>query len=64
MDGVPMEQIEAQVLKREFGELPAHVSLMPANTEINTYSLFDAIDFGLTVRGTIGMELPALVYPW
>lgn len=63
MDGVPMEQIEAQVLKREFGELPAHVSLMPANTEINTYSLFDAIDFGLTVRGTIGMELPCFGVP-
>ncbi len=63
MDGVPMEQIEAQVLRREFGELPAHVSLMPANTEINTYSLFDAIDFGLTVRGTIGMELPCFGVP-
>lgn len=63
MDGVPMEQIEAQVLRREFGELPAHVSLMPANTEINTYSLFDSIDFGLTVRGTIGMELPCFGVP-
>ncbi|MDP1526065.1 MAG: hypothetical protein Q8M20_09665 [Rhodocyclaceae bacterium] len=63
MDGVPMEQIEAQVLRREFGELPAHVSLMPANTEINTYSLFGSIDFGLTVRGTIGMELPCFGVP-
>ncbi len=63
MDGVPMEQIEAQVLRREFGELPTHVSLMPANTEINTYSLFDAIDCGLTVRGTIGMELPCFGVP-
>lgn len=63
MDGVPMEQIEAQVLRREFGELPAHVSLMPANTEINTYAFFDAIDFGLTVRGTIGMELPCFGVP-
>jgi hypothetical protein len=63
MDGVPMEQIEAQVLRREFGELPAHVSLMPADTEINTYSLFHAIDFGLTVRGTIGMELPCFGVP-
>ena len=63
MDGVPMDQIEAHVLRREFGELPAHVSLMPANTEINTYSLFDAIDIGLTVRGTIGMELPCFGVP-
>lgn len=63
MDGVPLEQIEAQVLRREFGELPNHVSLMPADTEINTYALFHAIDFGLTVRGTIGMELPCFGVP-
>lgn len=63
MDDMPMEQIEAQVLQREFGELPAHVSLMPADTDINTYSLFNAIDFGLTVRGTIGMELPCFGVP-
>lgn len=63
MDGVPMEQIEAKVLQREFGSLPPHVSLMPADTEINTYSLFETIDFGLTVRGTIGMELPCFGVP-
>lgn len=63
MDGVPMEQLESHVLRREFGELPRHVSLMPANTEINTYSLFHAIDYGLTVRGTIGMELPCFGVP-
>ena len=63
MDGVPMEQIEAHVLRREFGELPPHVSLMPADTEINTYALFHTIDFGLTVRGTIGMELPCFGVP-
>ena len=63
MDGVPMEQIEAQVLLREFGKLPPHVSLMKAETEINTYSLFEAIEFGVTVRGTIGMELPCFGVP-
>lgn len=63
MDGVPMEQIEAQVLRREFGKLPKHVSLMPADTEINTFSLFESIDFGLTVRGTVGMELPCFGVP-
>ena len=63
MDGVPMEQIEAEALLREFGKLPPHVSLMKAETEINTYSLFEAIDFGITVRGTIGMELPCFGVP-
>ena len=63
MDGKPMEQLEAQAIVREFGELPAHVRILPADSEINTYSLFGAIDYGLTVRGTIGMELPAFGIP-
>lgn len=57
-DGVPMEQLEATLLRDAFGKLPDHVKIIPADTDINTYSLFDTIDYGLTVRGTIGMELP------
>lgn len=63
MDGQPMEQLEAQALRRAFGELPEHVRLMPADTDINTFSLFNAIDYGLTVRGTVGMELPCFGIP-
>lgn len=63
MDGVVMEQMELQILTREFGELPEHVTIMSADTEINTYSLFSILDFGLTVRGTIGMELPCFGVP-
>jgi hypothetical protein len=63
IDGAPMDQLEAKALQREFGELPEHVKLMPADTDINTFSLFSAIDYGLTVRGTIGMELPCYGVP-
>jgi len=63
MDGVPMEQLEAQILKMNFGDLPTHVRIMGADTEINTYSLFSVIDYGLTVRGTVGMELPCFGIP-
>jgi hypothetical protein len=63
MDGVPMEQLEARALEREFGSLPPHIKIMTADTPINTYSLFGAIDYGLTVRGTIGMELPCYGVP-
>ncbi len=45
------------------GELPAHVKIMPSDTPINTSSLFPIIDYGLTVRGTIGLELPCLGVP-
>ena len=63
MDGQPMEQLEAVALGEAFGELPDHVRIMPADTDISTYSLFGAIDYGLTVRGTIGMELPCFGIP-
>lgn len=63
MDGAPMEQLEAKLLHNEFGELPKHVRLMAADTDVNTFSLFSAIDFGITVRGTIGIELPCFSVP-
>jgi hypothetical protein len=63
MDGAELVQLEAQTLRRQLGELPDHVKLMPADTPINTFSLFDVADYGLTVRGTIGMELPCFGIP-
>jgi hypothetical protein len=63
MDGAELVQLEAQTLERHFGALPDHVRLMPADTPVNTFSLFDVADYGLTVRGTIGMELPCFGIP-
>jgi len=63
MDGAPLVQLEAETLRKHFGELPPHVKIMPADTCINTFSLFDVADYGLTVRGTIGMELPCFGIP-
>ena len=63
MDGAELVQLEADTLRKRFGELPDHVKIMPADTGINTFSLFDVIDYGLTVRGTIGMELPCFGIP-
>lgn len=48
---------------RKLMPLPEHVRIMRANTPINTASLFPVIDVGLTVRGTIGMELPCMGIP-
>ncbi|MFM7347130.1 MAG: hypothetical protein ACKO1J_17385 [Tagaea sp.] len=63
MDGKAMEQLEAAALRREFGGLPPHVRLVPADTTLNTWAFFGAIDYGLTVRGTVGMEMPCLGIP-
>jgi hypothetical protein len=63
MDGAELVQLEAEVLDRAFGALPSHIKLMAADTDVNTFSLFDVADYGLTVRGTIGMELPCFGIP-
>jgi len=56
------EETEMLALRR-LGDLPPHVRVVHANTEINTRSLFPLIDYCLTVRGTIGMELPCFGIP-
>ncbi len=63
MDGVVMEQLEKVILEKEFGILPSNIKFINADTKINTFSFFNYIDFGITVRGTIGMELPCFDVP-
>lgn len=43
--------------------LPDHVKFMPADTDINTQSLFPIVDYVLTVNGTVGMEFPCFGIP-
>lgn len=62
-DGKPLIQLEEQAIKSRFGELPEHVKIMPAETIVNTLSIIKIADFGLTVRGTVGMELPCFGVP-
>ena len=45
------------------GNLPPHVRLLDPEADINTLSLFRVTDVGITIRGTIGMELPCLGVP-
>lgn len=50
-------------IREAVGELPPHVALVRPETDINTFSLFEAADWGVTIRGTIGMELPCYGVP-
>ncbi len=56
------EETEMAAL-RNLMPLPGHVKLLRAHTDINTRSLLNVMDFGLTVRGTVGFELPSLGIP-
>ena len=50
------EPAELAAIRQHIGALPPHVFVIPATTDINTYSLFDLMDCCVTVRGTIGVE--------
>jgi hypothetical protein len=50
------EAAELEILRRRVGPLPAHVTIIPPDTTINTWSLFPIMQYCLTVRGTIGIE--------
>lgn len=52
-----------QRLLKSLMPLPEHVRFMPAETEINTQSLFPLVDCVLTVNGTVGMEFPCFGIP-
>lgn len=43
-------------LKKEFGNIPSNLSIVPADTKINTISIIKLIDACITVRGTVGIE--------
>ncbi|HHT9138678.1 MAG TPA: glycosyltransferase [Candidatus Wunengus sp. YC60] len=51
---------EERLLQNEFGELPQHVRIVSADTKINPYTWFQLSDYGITVRGTAGLEMAAL----
>jgi hypothetical protein len=44
-------------------KLPLHMRILEPDCGISTFSLFCSIDYGVTVRGTTGMELPCFGKP-
>ncbi|MBM4439473.1 MAG: hypothetical protein FJ027_03565 [Candidatus Rokubacteria bacterium] len=62
-DNAPTEFVEEVALREQVGPLPKHIVLVRPQTDINTYSFFQLMDYCLTVRGTIGMEAPCYGIP-
>lgn len=50
-------------LRANLGTLPPHVQLLEPGTDISTLALFAVTDYCLTVRGTIGIEMPCFGIP-
>lgn len=62
-EDVNQEFAELVLIRKHVGAMPSHVKLLPADTEVSTLSLFHGTDYGVTVRGTTGMELPCFGKP-
>lgn len=56
-ENVKKEYAEHLLIRERIGELPKHVKLIDADNDISTYSLFNIANYGVTVRGTSGLEL-------
>jgi hypothetical protein len=57
------EPAELTALRKHVPRLPPHVFLLHAESDFSTYSLFDLMDYCLTVRGTIGIEAASFGIP-
>ena len=51
---------EETLIESEIGALPPHVHIVPADTNISPLTWMQLADFGITVRGTAGLEMAAL----
>lgn len=60
LEGYLEAPTEITAIRSRVGPLPPHVTIIPPDTDINTFSLFGLMDYCLTVRGTIGIEAARL----
>ena len=53
------ELAEIRAIKEKFGEIPKSLRFIYPNSKMSTFSLFEIMDYCITVRGTIGLESAA-----
>ncbi|MCD0422673.1 hypothetical protein LOC51_36160 [Rubrivivax sp. JA1024] len=63
LSGVSDEFGEMKLIRERVAELPDHVKVLLPDTRVSTLSLFRMVDVGITVRGSIGYELPCFGVP-
>ena len=51
------------LIEDHFPELPAHVRVIPADSDINVYGLYSITDGGVTLFGTSGLEMAVFGKP-
>jgi len=58
-----VEPSEVIAIRTHLGDLPPHISIIPAESPISTYSLLAVMDSCVTVCGTVGIEAARLGIP-
>lgn len=61
--GYEGEYGELLALRRAFGEVPAFLRVVRPEDETSPFAFFGITDWGVTVRGTVGLELPCFGVP-
>jgi hypothetical protein len=62
-DKVGGELGEVSMIREHIGELPPHVRLLMPDAPYGTAAIFQILDAAVTVRGSIGIELPCYGIP-
>lgn len=55
-DGYKGEPSEIVAMRETLGTLPGHITFLPPDSPVSTLSLYQIMDYCLTVRGTVGIE--------
>jgi hypothetical protein len=63
MEHVHGEPAEVAMIREAIGSLPPHMLLIQPDDDVDNTDLFQIIDAGVTIRGTVGLELPRLGIP-
>ena len=50
------EEPELAIIKEMFNNIPEHFRYLASNSKINTFQLFEFLDYCFTIRGTVGIE--------
>jgi len=56
------ESVEDWV-REHYGDLPPNITLLPSDTDVNTYELFADLDAGVVFNSTVGLEMAFRGYP-
>jgi hypothetical protein len=54
---------ELDIIRETLGELPPHMQLLMPDHDVDNRELFELLDAAVTIRGTVGIELPQLGVP-